>query len=71
MKRGEVIGLATFGSLEQNTGNLASGYNFAIPVSVMREYLDSRKYPSADQFIIGPIQRRPWFLLYGAFIIKL
>jgi S1-C subfamily serine protease len=40
-EEGEVIGLATFGSLEQNTGNLASGYNFAIPVSVMREYLDS------------------------------
>jgi serine protease Do len=40
---GEVIGLATFGSLEQNTGNLASGYNFAIPVAVMREYLDSAK----------------------------
>jgi serine protease Do len=40
---GEVIGLATFGSLEQNTGNLVSGYNFAIPVSVMREYIDSAK----------------------------
>lgn len=40
---GEVIGMATFGSLEQNTGNLASGYNFAIPVSVMKEYLDSAR----------------------------
>jgi hypothetical protein len=40
---GEVIGLATFGSLEQNTGNLASGYNFAIPVPVMKEFLDSAK----------------------------
>lgn len=38
---GEVIGLATFGSLEQNSGNLASGYNFAIPVSVIREFIDS------------------------------
>ncbi len=37
--KGEVIGLATFGSLEQNTGGLASGYNFAIPVSVMKEFL--------------------------------
>ena len=42
-EEGEVIGLATFGSLEQNTGNLASGYNFAIPVSVIKEYLDSAK----------------------------
>jgi S1-C subfamily serine protease len=40
---GEVIGLATFGSLEQNTGTLASGYNFAIPLSVMNEFLDSAK----------------------------
>lgn len=40
---GEVIGLATFGSLEQNTGGLASGYNFAIPVAVMKEFLDSAK----------------------------
>ena len=42
-EEGEVIGLATFGSLEQNTGNLASGYNFAIPVSVIKTYLDSAK----------------------------
>ncbi|MFI5129786.1 MAG: S1C family serine protease [Chitinophagales bacterium] len=40
-EEGEVIGLATFGSLEQNTGTLASGYNFAIPVSVIKSYLDS------------------------------
>lgn len=41
--KGEVIGLATFGSLEQNASALASGYNFAIPVSVMKEFLDSVK----------------------------
>jgi S1-C subfamily serine protease len=40
---GHVIGIATFGSLEQNTGGLASGYNFAIPRSVMKEFLDSSK----------------------------
>lgn len=39
--RGEVIGLATFGSLEQGGSALASGFNFAIPVSVVKEYLDS------------------------------
>ena len=39
--RGEVIGLATFGTLEQTTGVLAAGYNFAIPVSVVKAYLDS------------------------------
>lgn len=48
--RGEVIGLATFGTLEQSTGTLASSYNFAIPVSVVKEYLDSAKiYPRISQ----------------------
>lgn len=41
--KGDVIGLATFGSLEQNTGILAAGFNFAIPVSVVKEFLDSAK----------------------------
>jgi serine protease Do len=39
--RGELIGLATFGSLEQKTGSLASGFNFAIPVSIIKTFLDS------------------------------
>jgi len=39
--KGEVIGLATFGSLEQKTGSLAAGFNFAIPASVLKEFLDS------------------------------
>ena len=38
--KGEVIGLATFGSLEQGSSSLASGFNFAIPVSVIKEYMD-------------------------------
>lgn len=37
---GEVVGLTTFGSLE-NTGGLAAGLNFAVPVSILNEYLDS------------------------------
>jgi hypothetical protein len=41
--KGEVIGLATFGSLDQGGTTLASGFNFAIPVSVVREYLDSAR----------------------------
>ncbi len=39
-EKGEVIGLTTFGSLE-NTGGLAAGLNFAVPVSILDEYLDS------------------------------
>ena len=42
-EKGEVIGLATFGSLEQNTGGLASGYNFAITISVINEFLKAGK----------------------------
>ena len=39
--RGEFIGLATFGSLEQKTGSLAAGFNFAIPASIIKKFLDS------------------------------
>ncbi len=39
-EKGEVVGLTTFGSLENN-GGLAAGLNFAIPVSILEEYLDS------------------------------
>lgn len=40
-EKGEVIGVATFGSLEQKSGDLASGFNFAIPVSVIKEFIDT------------------------------
>lgn len=39
--KGEVVALATFGSLDLGNGSLASGFNFAIPISVVREYIDS------------------------------
>jgi serine protease Do len=39
-EKGEVVGLTTFGSIE-NSGGLAAGLNFAIPVSILQEYLDS------------------------------
>jgi serine protease Do len=39
-EKGEVVGLTTFGSIE-NSGGLAAGLNFAIPVSILEEYLDS------------------------------
>ncbi|GGB04903.1 hypothetical protein GCM10011511_30280 [Puia dinghuensis] len=39
-ERGEVVGLTTFGSLESN-GGLAAGLNFAVPVTILDEYLDS------------------------------
>jgi serine protease Do len=39
-EKGEVIGLTTFGSIENN-GGLAAGLNFAVPISILSEYLDS------------------------------
>ena len=48
--KGEVIGLATFGSLEQGTSSLVSGFNFAIPLSVIREFIDTaRLHPAAGE----------------------
>ena len=37
---GEVVGLTTFGSLE-NSGGLAAGLNFSIPISILNEFIDS------------------------------
>lgn len=37
--KGEVIGIATFGSLDQGGESLASGFNFSIPVTVIREFI--------------------------------
>lgn len=39
-EKGEVVGLTTFGSIE-NTGGLAAGLNFAVPVAILDEYLDA------------------------------
>jgi S1-C subfamily serine protease len=39
-EKGEVVGLTTFGSLE-NTGGLAAGLNFAVPVAILDEYIDN------------------------------
>lgn len=51
---GEVIGLATFGSLEQTSGKLSEAYNFAIPVSIVQQFLDSVKVvPAMSQASIS------------------
>ncbi len=54
-EKGEVVGLTTFGSIE-TTGGLAAGLNFAIPVSILQEYLDSAGVtaaPSETSLIFG------------------
>ena len=54
-EKGEVVGLTTFGSIE-NSGGLAAGLNFAIPVSILQEYLDSAGVtarPSETSMLFG------------------
>ena len=51
-EKGEVIGLTTFGSLENN-GGLAAGLNFAVPVSILDEYIDSAGINTTP----GPVSR--------------
>jgi S1-C subfamily serine protease len=54
-EKGEVVGLTTFGSIE-NSGGLAAGLNFAIPVSILQEYLDSAgvmAVPSEPSLLFG------------------
>jgi serine protease Do len=54
-EKGEVVGLTTFGSIE-NSGGLAAGLNFAIPVSILQEYLDSAgvtAHPSETSRLFG------------------
>lgn len=38
-KDGQVIGLATFGSLNPQTGQTLSGENFIVPISIVKEFL--------------------------------
>lgn len=52
-EKGEVVGLTTFGSLENN-GGLAAGLNFAVPVAILNEYLDSAGITAEP----GPATRR-------------
>ena len=38
-EKGEVIGVNTFGSVDESSGTMVGGMNFAIPISVVREFL--------------------------------
>lgn len=46
-ENGNVIGIATFGSIEYSSGTLAAGMNFSLPVSIVKEFLDSLKIKPA------------------------
>ncbi len=40
-EKGEVIGVATFGSLSQGGKSLLQGFNFAIPINTVKEFLNA------------------------------
>lgn len=48
-RRGEIIGITTFGSLDDNTRGLAAGFNFAVPISVIREFFSDTIRPGKSQ----------------------
>jgi serine protease Do len=52
-EQGDVIGIATFGSIEYRTGVLASGMNFSIPVDVLDQFLDSVNIKPAPGKLFG------------------
>ena len=63
---GQLIGITTFGSLDDNARSLAPGLNFAIPVSVIREFLPESFRPvqavPTALFLKGLIyERKGWY----------
>lgn len=48
-RKGEVIGISTFGSLDDNTRGLAAGFNFAVPVSVIEEFFSDTIRPKSSK----------------------
>ena len=48
---GRVIGIATFGSIDPNTLQEAPGFNFLVPVSIVKDYLNrANVQPTESQF---------------------
>lgn len=52
-ERGEVIGVTTFGSLDDNTRGLAAGLNFAIPLEVVKEFFTDFIVPAPSEVTIN------------------
>jgi Na+-transporting NADH:ubiquinone oxidoreductase, subunit NqrF len=46
--KGEVIGIATFGSIDQNSGQEIQGMNFAVPVSIAKQFLNELNIKPAE-----------------------
>lgn len=48
-RKGEIIGISTFGSLDDNTRGLAAGFNFAVPLSVIEEFFSDSVRPTQSE----------------------
>lgn len=46
--QGEVIGIATFGSIDPNTHQEIQGMNFAVPISIAKQYLNELNVKPAE-----------------------
>lgn len=47
-EKGEVIGIATFGSINSNNGTEVQGMNFVVPISIARQFLNERNINPAE-----------------------
>jgi serine protease Do len=47
-EKGNVIGVATFGSIDYGSGTLAAGMNFSIPVNIIKDFIDSSGIKAAQ-----------------------
>ncbi|WP_238442566.1 S1C family serine protease [Desulforamulus reducens] len=68
-EKGEVIGLATFGSVDMNTGQEIAGMNFIVPISVVKEFLD-RGNVKATESLVTKTYREAMDLYYKEYYKK-
>lgn len=68
-EKGEVIGLATFGSIDQYTGQEVAGMNFVVPVSVVKEFLD-RANVKPTESLVSKTYREAMDLYYKEYYKK-
>jgi S1-C subfamily serine protease len=47
-ENGEVVGINTFGMIDPNSGGMVAGMNFAVPISIARQYLSELNVTPAE-----------------------
>jgi serine protease Do len=64
-----VVGVATFGSVDPNTGREVAGLNFAVPVSVVNELLSQANLTPAEGAATRACFSDRWVGLDGAQVV--